>query len=209
LPLNKACVLFTYKTISIQNQIETKEKSSKFIACIFPIQNEQDAKANIDELWKQDNKATHVCYAYRLGFDKNNYRANDDGEPNGTAGKPILGQIDSNELTNVLIAVVRYYGGTKLGVSGLIQAYKEAAFEVISISKIEEKDIVEVYQIEFPTIAYNDMMAFLKKYKAIVMQQNFDNECLLIISLNKKDKDSFFSAINDLYHVNLKITPIE
>ncbi|MEI6311667.1 MAG: YigZ family protein [Bacteroidota bacterium] len=197
----------TFFSISSAHHIETKEKASKFIAYIFPIQAEEEAKQQLDNLWQLHPKATHVCYAYRLGLDKNNYRANDDGEPSGTAGKPILGQIDAHQLTQVLIAVVRYYGGTKLGVSGLIQAYKEAAFEVIQASAIIEKEIVTHYSIITTNEDYNVVISFLKKQKASIMQQKFEENCLIDISISNKQKDAFFNAINELYQVNLNIKP--
>ena len=198
----------TYFTIEKNSSIETKEKSSKFISFIFPIDTELQAKKRIEELWAIHPKATHICYAYRLGFDKNLYRTNDDGEPSGTAGKPILGQIDAHHLTQVLIAVVRYYGGVKLGVSGLIQAYKEGALEVIETVEIVEKDIIEVYQVSCSTQDYNLVIAFLKKQKAQIMQQKFENECLIDIGIALKFKDGFFIAISELYQVNLKISPL-
>lgn len=197
----------SYFSISSAQQVETKEKASKFIAYIFPIESEEEAKQQLDHLWQLHPKATHICYAYRLGFDKNNYRANDDGEPSGTAGKPILGQIDAHQLTHVLIAVVRYYGGTKLGVSGLIQAYKEAALDVIQASTIVEKEIVSYYTISTTNEEYNVVISFLKKQKATIMQQKFEENCLIDISISNKQKDQFFTAINELYQVNLNIKP--
>ena len=201
--------MHTYFTISQKSFIETKEKSSKFISFIFPVSNELQVKDCLDELWALHPKATHICYAYRLGFDKNQYRANDDGEPSGTAGKPILGQIDAHHLTQVLIAIVRYYGGTKLGVSGLIQAYKEGAQEVIETIEIVEKDIVEYYQVTCSNEDYNQVITFLKKQKAQIKQQKFENDCLLYIRIALKNKDAFFIAISELYQVNLKISQVD
>lgn len=198
----------TYRTVEKEVHSETKEKASKFISYIFPCKDDVDVKTQLLELKNLHPKATHICYAYRLGTTMDKYRANDDGEPSGTAGKPILGQIDSHQLTNVLIAVVRYYGGTKLGVSGLIQAYKESAAEAIMAAVIIEKDIMEYYVISVPIADYNLIIAFIKKNNAILMQQIFEKECLLTISVSKKHKELFFRAINEFYQVNLNIKPV-
>jgi uncharacterized YigZ family protein len=133
--------LDTYLTIAATSLGEFKEKGSKFLAYAYFVSNESDIKEKLDLLKKEHFKATHHCYAYRLGTDGKNYRANDDGEPSGTAGRPILGQIDSFGLTNLLIVVVRYYGGTKLGTSGLINAYRESAKEALSNAEKIEKII--------------------------------------------------------------------
>lgn len=200
-------MIVSYRTIAEPNEYQVREKASDFIAYAFPISDEIHIKNYLDQLRKDHIKATHVCYAYRLGVDKNQFRANDDGEPSGTAGKPILGQIDAAGLTHVLVAVVRYYGGTKLGASGLIQAYKEAAFGVLSQCKPIEIQIVEVYTISFDTIHYNRILPLLKKNNIRIMQQQFDSECLLIIEVALINKDAFFKACNELYDVHLKISP--
>ena len=131
----------TYLTIEKKSETLYKDKGSKFLTFAFPVQNDQQIKEVLTQLKKEHPSANHHCYAYRLGADKLNFRANDDGEPSNTAGKPILGQIQSNDLTNILIVVVRYFGGTLLGVGGLIQAYKNSAAEVLKVSHIIEKFI--------------------------------------------------------------------
>ena len=135
----------TYFTIAAEAITDTREKASKFIACSFAVQSEAEVEQKLESLWKLHPKATHICYAYRLGSDGNRYRMVDDGEPSNTAGKPIYGQILSHELTDVVVFVIRYYGGTNLGASGLIAAYKEAAAEVLSISgKVEKRELRQV-----------------------------------------------------------------
>src|ERR1035438_4724191 len=136
-----------YKTISSSSQGIYKEKGSKFIAYTFPVKTETEIKAHIEKLKKEHHSARHHCYAYRLHPDKSVYRMNDDGEPSGTAGKPIFGQIQSNDLTDILIVVVRYFGGTLLGVSGLINAYRSAAVEVLKNSTFINKTVIEKYQV--------------------------------------------------------------
>lgn len=159
----------------------------------------------LESLWELHPKASHVCYAYRLGIDKSNYRANDDGEPSGSAAKPILGQIDSKEITYVLVAVVRYFGGTKLGIPGLIESYKEAAKEVLNLCTIITKKLISRYQLSFDMEFYNEMMNQLKKIKVNVMQQVFEENCLLIIEFEKEREMSVLESLNALYQVNLKI----
>ena len=155
----------TYFTIAVPSEGEYKEKGSKFIAFTYFVSDESSFKEKLEQLKKEHFKATHHCYAYRLGIDGKNYRANDDGEPSGTAGRPILGQIDSFGLTNVLIIVVRYYGGTKLGTSGLINAYREAAKNALDKSQKIEKIIESIVEVSISYNQLNEMMQFLKQYQ--------------------------------------------
>jgi uncharacterized YigZ family protein len=197
--------LYAYRTIEQPATIEMKEKSSKFIAFAFPVESEMSVKKWIDELWELHPKATHICYAYRLGIDKNQYRANDDGEPSGSAGKPILGQIDSKSVTNILVAVVRYFGGTKLGIPGLIESYKEAAKMVLAQSVIIEKEEMVSYRLLLDIEQYNEVMNALKKIKVMVRQQTFTDKCVLQIDMEKARETMVLDSLHQLYQVNLKI----
>ena len=179
----------TYLTIENKADIIFKDKGSKFLAFAFPVGNDDQIKEALLQLKKEHPSANHHCYAYRLGADKLNYRANDDGEPNNTAGKPILGQIQSNDLTNILIVVVRYFGGTLLGVSGLINAYKSSAAEVIKECKIIEEFISFNYTINFPFEHLNDVMKLLKQLDSKITAQQFDNDCEISFSVRKADSE--------------------
>lgn len=174
-----------YKTIESPSEGIYKEKGSKFIAYAYPIETEQEAKEIIDSLKKEYYDARHHCFAWQLGFDGMNYRANDDGEPSGTAGKPILGQILSNELTNILIVVVRYFGGTKLGTSGLIQAYREATADAIANAKIVLKTIDHHFTLLFEYADMNDVMRIIKEEEPTVHQQQFDLTCAMQLSIRE------------------------
>lgn len=180
----------TYLTIEKPAEIIFKDKGSKFLAYIFPVQNEQQIKDILNQLRKEHHTANHHCYAYRLGADKQNYRANDDGEPNNTAGKPILGQIQSADLTDVLIVVVRYFGGILLGVSGLINAYKTSAAEVIKVAKVIEKQIMFQYTVHFSFEQLNDVMKLLKQQDCKITSQNFDNDCQIQFSVRKANSET-------------------
>ncbi|MCB9075241.1 MAG: YigZ family protein [Chitinophagales bacterium] len=152
-----------FNTIHSIESVIIKDKQSKFIGYAYPIYSELEAKEKIEAIKAQHPKATHHCYAYKLGFDNNNYRANDDGEPNGTAGKPILNQINSLGLTNCLVIVVRYFGGTKLGVSGLIDAYKLCAKETLAATTIDEREIISTFNFEVAFELTNQVFDYLNK----------------------------------------------
>lgn len=179
----------TYLTIEKNTEAIFKDKGSKFLAFAYPVENDQQIKEILNQLKKEHHTANHHCYAYRLGADKMNFRANDDGEPNNTAGKPILGQIQSNDLTNVLIVVVRYFGGTLLGVSGLINAYKNSAADVIKVSSIIEKQILFNYTIQFYFEHLNDVMKLLKQLDCKINNQQFDNNCEISFSIRKANSE--------------------
>jgi uncharacterized YigZ family protein len=179
----------TYLTIEKSTEAIFKDKGSKFLAYAYPVENDQQIKEILNQLKKEHHTANHHCYAYRLGADKMNYRANDDGEPNNTAGKPILGQIQSNDLTNILIVVVRYFGGTLLGVSGLINAYKNSAADVIKVSSIIEKQILFNYTIQFYFEHLNDVMKLLKQLDCKIINQQFDNNCEISFSIRKANSE--------------------
>lgn len=175
----------SYYTIGSEAQTIYKEKSSKFLCYAYHVENEHDIKNRLEVLYKKHYDATHHCYAWRLGFSGETFRANDDGEPSGTAGKPILGQLLSHDLTNTLIVVVRYFGGTKLGVSGLITAYKESAAEVIDIADIQERTVDAYYTITFDYIVMNDVMRVIKEEQPEIITQEFDNLCKINLSIRQ------------------------
>ena len=179
----------TYKTIAEAATGLFKDKGSKFLAFAFPVENEEQIKQHIQILKKEFFDARHHCYAYRIGLNGELWRANDDGEPSSTGGKPILGQLLSQELTNVLIVVVRYFGGILLGASGLIVAYRNAAADALNNAQIVEK--IAKDEIEF-SFHYNDMnavMKLLKEEQADILQQHFDMECAMKIAVRKNKSD--------------------
>lgn len=193
----------TYLTIEHKANIIFKDKGSKFLAFAFPVENDAQIKDALLQLKKEHPNANHHCYAYRLGADKLNYRANDDGEPNNTAGKPILGQMQSNDLTNILIVVVRYFGGTLLGVSGLINAYKCSAAEVIKECNIIEKFISFNYTINFPFEHLNDVMKLLKQTDCKIITQQFDNDCEISFSIRKANSEACEEKLKKLNGLKL------
>lgn len=180
----------TYFTIESPAEAIFKDKGSKFIGLAYPVQNEQQVKEILQGLKKEHHTANHHCYAYRLGADKLTFRANDDGEPSNTAGKPILGQIQSNDLTDILIVVVRYFGGTLLGVSGLINAYKTSAAEVLRASKIVEKQILFSYTVHFAFEQMNDVMKILKQSDSRITAQEFDSRCTISFNIRKAGSEA-------------------
>ncbi|QQS31520.1 MAG: YigZ family protein [Sphingobacteriales bacterium] len=160
--------------------------------------------AFLDEVKSEHPKATHHCYAYRLGTDKElNYRSNDDGEPSGTAGKPILGQIDSKGLSNVMVIVVRYFGGTKLGVSGLIGAYKTSARMVLTESLIVEKEVEITFEIQFAYLNMNEVMSLVKRYPLKILYQSFDNQCQIKIRMAKGQSASLLKYLEELEEIEV------
>lgn len=178
-----------YRTVTTLSKAIYTEKRSKFIAYAIPVQSAEEVKAEVEKLRKEYYDSRHVCWAYMLGADRKEFRSNDDGEPSGTAGKPILGQINSNELTNILVAVVRYFGGIKLGTSGLIVAYREAAALVISESEIIEKTVdCEIsFGFEYPFM--NDVMKIVKDLESKIINQSYDMDCLMTLEIRKAQFD--------------------
>lgn len=176
----------TYRTIEAPSEGLYKEKGSKFIALAYPVYSEDEVKEVLTDLRKQYYDARHHCYAYSLGADKSRYRANDDGEPNHSAGDPILGQIRSFELSNILVVVVRYFGGTKLGVSGLIHAYKTASAEALSAATIVEKHETALLHIHFTYPQMNDVMSLVKEYELGVKDQQFEMDCSMMLEVRRK-----------------------
>lgn len=196
----------TYKTITFPSEpFLLKEKSSKFFGYAFPIENEEDVKIILEDLRKQNSSAGHFCYAYQLGVDKSVYRANDDGEPNNSAGLPIYGQIQSFDVTNVLIVVVRYYGGTKLGVGGLINAYKTVAQMSLSQSEIIEKTIDIQLLISFDYANMNKVMRVIKEKNLEIVAQKLELSCEIEIKIRKKNAEQIFDIFNSMYPITVKI----
>ncbi|PWK16853.1 putative YigZ family protein [Arcicella aurantiaca] len=170
-----------YKTIKSNSEGIFKDKGSKFLAFAYPFTDENQVKVIIEPLRKEHFKAVHFCYAYRIGMDKNNFRVNDDGEPSGSAGRPILNVLLSKEITNILVVVVRYWGGTLLGVPGLINAYKSATEEALENAEIIEKTVNEIYQITYGYVQMNDIMKVVKDFDLKIINQKFDNQCVIEI----------------------------
>lgn len=194
----------TYKTIlKPSDEILFKDKNSKFFGYAFPVLNENDVKDHIEALKKQHHAARHWCYAYQIGTDITKYRANDDGEPSNSAGMPIYGQIQSFDVTNILIVVVRYFGGVKLGVGGLINAYRTAAQMALETSKIEELTINIDYLISFDYKNMNKVMRIIKEKKLKIVNQIMELDCQIQISVRKKDSESVFKIFEQLFEIKI------
>ena len=176
-----------YRTVNAIAEGLYKEKGSRFISFIYPVKTEEEIKEIITEIKTKYYDARHHCYAYCLGANRERFRANDDGEPSSTAGKPILGQIVSHDLSNVLIVVIRYFGGIKLGVSGLIQAYRDAAADAILHAEIVERTVNEIIRIRFTYVVMNDVMKVLKEEEPEILSRNFEMECEMTLSIRQKD----------------------
>tara|TARA_B100000700_G_scaffold288414_1_gene344870 strand:+ start:198 stop:812 length:615 start_codon:yes stop_codon:yes gene_type:complete len=193
-----------YKEIKVPTIGIYKEKGSKFIAYSYPIYSEHDIKEKLEEIKKIEYAARHYCYAYILNPDKSEQRSNDDGEPSSTAGKPILGQILSNNLTNILIIVVRYFGGAKLGVSGLIRSYKTATSKAISAAEIITKTIKEHYEVTFNYPQMNDVMRLVKEYNLEVINTDFEIECKLIFAVAKSKAENVKSTFKNNHKITIE-----
>lgn len=197
----------TYKTIVKPNdEVLFKDKNSKFFGYAFPVKNEDEVKAHIENIKKQHHSARHWCYAYQIGFVEPDliYRANDDGEPNNSAGMPIYGQIQSFEVTNVLIVVVRYFGGVKLGVGGLINAYKTTAQMALEACKIVTKTINIDFLITFDYKNMNKVMRVIKEKNLNITNQKLELDCQITISVRKKDASTIASIFDSIYEVEIK-----
>ena len=187
-----------YKTISGTSEGFYSEKRSKFLAFAHHVETVDEVKDLIAQYRKKYYDARHVCYAYMLGAERTEFRANDDGEPSSTAGKPILGQINSNELTDILIVVVRYYGGVNLGTSGLIVAYREAAADAISHASIETRQVEEIVRYSFAYPQMNDVMRIIKDMNPRIISQNYDNTCDIVLSIRKSEAEQLRNRLNSL-----------
>ena len=181
-----------------------KEKGSKFIAYAFPIFSEEDVKKRLEEIRKKEYAARHHCYAYSLHPDKSAWRANDDGEPANTAGKPILGQIQSKDLTNILIIVVRYFGGVKLGVGGLITAYRAAAADALEGITIEKLFVKEIYEVGFQYPQMNEVMRLVKDKSLEVVNQDFQIDCKLTLAIRKSQAGTVVAAFKKNHELTIK-----
>lgn len=195
----------SYHTLAGPAEAIYKEKSSKFLAYAYPVESEEEIRTLLDALRKKYYDATHLCYAWWLGPHGETFRANDDGEPSGTAGKPILGQLLSNELVNCLIVVVRYFGGTKLGVSGLIGAYKESAAEAIRAAEIVERTVDTVVEVEFSYLAMNDVMRVVKEEQPRVLTQQFDNLCRMTLAIRQSLAGGMIGKLEKIGGVTLEM----
>jgi uncharacterized YigZ family protein len=185
----------TYFTIEETAEGIFRDKGSKFIAYAYPFKDENKLKEIIAELKSLHPKARHHCWAYRLSPDRTVFRLNDDGEPSGTAGRPILNVLLSKDVTNILVVVVRYFGGTLLGVPGLINAYKTAAQEALANAVIVEKTVNDVYQIDFEYLVMNDVMRIVKDENITVLDQQFDNACTMTVEMRKMQVNSFVTKM--------------
>jgi len=187
-----------YNTIDKPSSAEFKDRGSRFLGFSFPISNNEDFKLNRAQLKKEHPKANHHCFAYRLGTEGVNYRVSDDGEPSGSAGRPILGQIDSHQLTNILIIVARYFGGTLLGVPGLINAYKTTAGLTIRQTGIIQKPVLVNYRLQFDYMLMNEIMKLVKQFDCIIYKQELQLFCLLEIGIPKHKLDAMFTRLKDV-----------
>lgn len=191
-----------YNTIAQEAHAEFKDRGSRFIAYAFPISNTDDVKKNLAALKKEHPKAVHHTFAYRIGLDGNQFRSNDDGEPSGTAGKPILGQIDSKQVTNTCIVVVRYFGGTLLGVPGLINAYKTAASLVLQVVPVVQKPIMSRFSIQFDYTQMNDIMLIVKQLNGVVLRQEQQLFSSMDVEVPMRRSDEWKYKINNLRNVH-------
>ena len=185
-----------YRTIEADAEALFKEKSSKFLCFAYPVTTEEQIRERLEVLYKKYYDATHHCYAWRLGPRGESFRANDDGEPSSTAGKPILGQLISHEITDCLIVVVRYFGGTKLGVSGLIEAYKTSAAEVIAAAKVVERTVDERIEVRFSYMAMNEVMKVVKDLQPKIVEQCFDNLCTMTLTIRQSLSEQLLTRLS-------------
>jgi len=192
-----------YKTVAGPAEGYINEKKSRFIAHIYPVRSAGEVKEIVEEHRKKYYDARHVCWAYMLGWKREEFRSNDDGEPSGTAGKPILGQINSTGLTDVLITVVRYFGGTLLGTGGLIKAYKEAAADAIAHAEIVEKTVDDVIEIEFDYILLNDVMRVLKQFESAQWTQDFSESCRMRLQIRRSLSPQLREMLLAIYGVEI------
>jgi uncharacterized YigZ family protein len=194
----------TYKTLDTIGQGLYKEKGSRFISYAIPVKEESDVKRELELLRQKYHDARHHCYAYMIGFDKSYSRANDDGEPSGTAGRPILGQINSADLTNILIVVIRYFGGIKLGVSGLITAYRAAAREAIEQANLVTRIVSDVYELEFGYHSMNDVMRIIKEESCTILSTEFELQNKLTIMARKGVSNLVFEKLQKVNALTVK-----
>jgi uncharacterized YigZ family protein len=195
----------SYLTIAAPTEGLFKDKGSKFLAYAYPVDSEEEIKELVQQLKKEHYSARHHCYAWRLGADKTHFRANDDGEPSSTAGKPILGQIQRYDLTNILIVVIRYFGGTLLGVSGLINAYREAAADALKQAEIVEKLVEESFWVEFDYLNMNSVMKVFKDENLPQKKTDFDLRCKIKSSIRQSETERIFSLLKNIEGVTVTV----
>ena len=194
----------TYKTIITPTEGIYKEKGSKFLSFAIPVSSADEVKEIVKNYRKEYYDSRHVCYAYMLGADRKEFRANDDGEPSGTAGRPILGQINSRELTNILVIVVRYFGGILLGTGGLVVAYKEATTDALDQAEVSEKTVDESISIVFDYVLMNEVMRIIKDTNAQISSQNFEDQCAMQLSIRKQDAGLLSAKLAKIYGLQIK-----
>ncbi|MBK1439240.1 YigZ family protein [Parapedobacter sp. ISTM3] len=193
----------TYKTIAAPAEGVFREKGSKFIAYAYPLRRETEVKDLVASLKAQHPKARHHCWAYRLTPDRSVFRINDDGEPSGTAGRPILNVLLSHDITNILVVVVRYFGGTLLGVPGLINAYKTATQEALGAADIVELTVKDVYRISFSYEQMNEVMRIVKEEELGVLKQDFDNRCTMDVAVRRRQVEKVLGRLENMQHIEV------
>lgn len=194
----------TYKTIEKPAESIFRDRGSKFLGYAYPINSENDIKAIVAQLKTEHPKANHHCWAMRLSVDRSVFRVNDDGEPSGTAGRPILNTLLSHDLTNIVVVVVRYFGGTLLGVPGLINAYKTTAEEAVGQAVIIHKTVNDVYTIAFDYLQMNDVMRIIKDDNLAILNQQFDNDCSIQVSIRKTQVEQTLTKLGKINGVAVK-----
>lgn len=199
--------VFKFKTMAAATTAEFKDRGSKFLAYAYPVRTVQDVKEKLQLLKKEHPKAVHHCFAYRIGIDNTLYRANDDGEPSGSAGKPMLGQIDSVGLTNVLVVVVRYFGGTLLGVPGLINAYKTATADALAQADVVEQWVEDMYQIDFDYPVMGEVLYLLRQAEATIYKQDLQLFCRVVAGIPRKHSNVYLQKLTEIRGVT--ITPVK
>lgn len=187
-----------FNTIGANAMAEFKDRGSRFLAYAYPVQSADEFKTILQQLKKEHPRAVHHCFAYRIGLDGNNFRVSDDGEPSGTGGKPILGQIDSKGLTNTLVIVVRYFGGTLLGVPGLINAYKSVTSMVLQLTPIVQKPVTERWQLSFDYTRMNDVMRWLKAFNCSIIEQEMQLFCKLVTDIPRNRVKEIKTIFDDI-----------
>jgi uncharacterized YigZ family protein len=193
-----------YNTIEKEALAEYKDRGSRFLAYAFPILSTDDFKKRLKALKEEHPKAVHHCFAYRIGLDRNNFRAGDDGEPSGSAGKPILGQIDSKGVTNVAVVVVRYFGGTLLGVPGLINAYKTVTSLALQLTPIVQKPVLLNYELQFDYTLMNEIMMVVKRFGCLVLENEAQLFCRMVIGIPKESLEACLGKLGDLHGVEVR-----
>ena len=198
---------FSFNTIkSPVENILLKEKGSKFIGFAFPVNTETDLKKSLEKIREEHPKATHHCYAFRLGMKGENYRANDDGEPSGSAGLPIYNQLLAHEITNILVIVVRYYGGTKLGVSGLVKAYKESAKMTLEEAEMITRELESDIEIAFSFSQQNQIFTFLNKFDGRIQDFLSDEQCVIKAKIKTSQKENISEQLSEMQNISFKFT---